>query len=133
MVEKRCKPLQRGNSKPWYKDLKQTNSISDYIMKLVNPQGETIVEASQCAEILNKYFKDQFWEGQQISETIKLDTNDADQQRWLLKVLSIVYQIVNVQVLIESANRIYMLMTRCPLCKYIFQTSFDFGKLNKYI
>ena len=47
-------------------------------MKLVNPQGQTIVEPSQCAELLNKYFKDQFCEGQQISETVKLDTNDAD-------------------------------------------------------
>ena len=112
MVEKRCKPLQRGNSKPWYKDLKQTNSISDYIMKLVNLQGETIVEASQCAEILNKYFKDQFWEGQQISETIKLDTNDADQQRWLLKVLSIVYQIVNVSVYTLIFERIADLYRR---------------------
>ena len=47
-------------------------------MMLVNPQGETIVEASQFTEILDKYFKNQFCEGQQISETVKLNTNDAD-------------------------------------------------------
>ena len=47
-------------------------------MKLVSPQGKTIVEASHCAEILNNYFKDQFCEGQQVSETVKLGTNDAD-------------------------------------------------------
>ena len=78
LVEKICKPLQRGNSKPFYKHLKQTKQYNDSPMKLVNPQGQTIVEPSQCAELLNKYFKDQFCEGQQISETVKLDTNDAD-------------------------------------------------------
>ena len=79
LVEKICKPLQRGNSKPFYKHLKQTKQYNDSPVKLVNPQGQTIVEPSQCAELLNKYFKDQFCEGQQISETtVKLDTNYAD-------------------------------------------------------
>ena len=61
----------------FYKHLKQVKQSSDSPLKLVNPQGETIVEASQCVEILNKYFQDQFREGQWISETVKLDTNDA--------------------------------------------------------
>ena len=47
-------------------------------MKLVNPQGKTIVEASQSAETLSNYFKDQFCDGQQVSETVKLGTNDAE-------------------------------------------------------
>ena len=76
--KKLCKPLHRGNSKPFYKHLKQTKRCSDFLMKLVSPQGKTIVEASHCAEILNNYFKDQFCEGQQVSETVKLGTNDAD-------------------------------------------------------
>ena len=53
-----------------------TKPSSDFPMMLVNPHGETIIEMSQCAEILNKQFKNQFCEGLQISETHKLDPND---------------------------------------------------------
>ena len=45
-----------GNSKPFYKHLIQTKQSGDSHMKLVNPKGKTVVEASQCAEILKKIF-----------------------------------------------------------------------------
>ena len=70
--------MQTANSKPYYKPLRQTKPSSDSPTKLANLQSKTIVEVSQCAEILNKHFKVQFCEGQQISETVKLDTNHAE-------------------------------------------------------
>ena len=51
LVKKICKPMQMANSKPFYKHLQQTKQSRESPMKLVNPQGETIVETSQCAEI----------------------------------------------------------------------------------
>ena len=114
--------------------LKQIKPGSYSHMRLVNPQVKTIEEASQCAEMFSKCFRDQYCEDQQISDTCQLDTTNAD----LIEVTT-----VGANKLINSLpngkfpfGRIYVPdlfvdVIMSALClKHILQAAIDSGKLS---
>ena len=73
VVEKICKPLERGNSKPFYKYLKQSRGNSHTTMKLINDEGDTTDAPGECAEMLNKYFHSQFCKEQNLDGELQLE------------------------------------------------------------
>jgi len=59
VVEKVCKPLERGNSKPFFKhlSLRQKTGQDNLSMFLTDPDTNQLTDNSlRCAEILNSYF-----------------------------------------------------------------------------
>jgi len=46
-------------------------------MRLIGSQGKITKEATECAKILNKYFHNQFWKEQLLSNTLQLETTAA--------------------------------------------------------
>ena len=68
VIDKVCKPLEEGNSKPFYKHLRQSRNESHPLMSLKLPDGTVTDNNLKCAETLNSYFKDQFCKEESISD-----------------------------------------------------------------
>lgn len=69
VVEKVCKPLERGNSKPFFKHLRQKTGQDNFSMSLTDPDTNQLTDNSlRCAEILNSYFYSQFCQDHQVSQ-----------------------------------------------------------------
>ena len=60
ITNKICKPLETGNSKPFYHHLKRAQGITKPPMKLVTTSGSHTENPSECANILNEFFSAQF-------------------------------------------------------------------------
>ena len=77
VIEKVCKPLERGNSKPFFRHLKQKAGQDSFVMNLVDPKtGALTDDPVGCAEILNSYFYSQFCqENKQMPEPEKCQDN----------------------------------------------------------
>lgn len=60
LINKVCKPLENGNSKPFYRHLKWSQGVTKPPMKLLNNTGSHTEDANECANILNAFFSSQF-------------------------------------------------------------------------
>ena len=67
ITDKICKPLENGNSKPFYQHLKWTQGVSRPPMKLLTRDGSHTENAEKCADILNEFFGQQFCKQHQLT------------------------------------------------------------------
>ena len=77
LVEKICKPLTKGNSKPFYRHLRRATKKSDHTLNLQLPDGRLTNDNIQCAETLNDFFQKQFCDNESLSHVPPLTTIDA--------------------------------------------------------
>ena len=55
-----CKPLETGNSKPFYHHLKRAQGVTKPPMKLISKNDSHTENPIECANILNEFFSSQF-------------------------------------------------------------------------
>ena len=67
ITNKVCKPLESGNSKPFYCHLKWSQGTAKPPMKLVCTDGSYTEDAKKCADMLNDFFGSQFCAQHQLS------------------------------------------------------------------
>ena len=60
ITNKICKPLETGNSKPFYHHLKRAQGVTKPPMKLVTTSGSHTENLNECANILNVFVSAQF-------------------------------------------------------------------------
>jgi len=95
VVEKVCKPLERGNSKPFFKHLRQKTGKNNFSMSPTDPDTNQLTDNSlRCAEILNSYFYSQFCQDHQVSQYPNSSVTYAYSSRDLSHLLE-VWQMVN--------------------------------------
>jgi len=63
-----CKPLESGNSKPFYRHLKWSQSSAKPPMKLITMYSNYTEDPRQCADILNNFFCAQFCKDQLLDD-----------------------------------------------------------------
>ena len=68
IVNKVCKPLEKGNSKPFYKYIRNKQKDQHPVSNLKLRDGSVTNDNLQCAEVLNEYFHSQFCNNESISE-----------------------------------------------------------------
>ena len=66
ITNKVCKPLINGNSKPFYKYLRNKKKELHPITKLRQQDGSLTADNSKCAGILNLYFQQQFCQDENL-------------------------------------------------------------------
>ena len=79
LTNKICKPLEKGNSKPFFKYLRQfNNSVPSLTLK--DYDGSIVDDAGRCAEILNSFFQQQFTDQHTLApkEHVTMDANVAN-------------------------------------------------------
>ena len=75
-VNKLCKPLEKGNSEPFYKYIRRKQKDQHPIFSLKLSDGSLTSNNLQCAEGLNEYFHSQFWNTESISNLPLLPTDN---------------------------------------------------------
>ena len=82
--EKVCKPLLKGNSKPFYKYLRSKRNEQHSITSLLLPNGSTTTCNHECAKLFNTYFHKKFCTDEQLVNTsllpITFDIIDIDEK-----------------------------------------------------
>ena len=73
-----CKPLESGNSKPFYKHLKRVQNSAKPPLKLSNPDGTLTDDPKECATLLNTFFSKQFCALHQITDGPNYNVNNTN-------------------------------------------------------
>ena len=66
-----CKSLQDANSRPFYKHLKGTTGSRNQ-MRLVKQNGQLTPHPKECADMLSKYFHNQFAADHQLISSLQI-------------------------------------------------------------
>ena len=77
ITNKVCKPLINGNSKPFYKYLRNKKKEQHPITKLRQQDGSLTADNSKCAGILNLYFQQQFCQDENLDGLTPLPAHIA--------------------------------------------------------
>ena len=134
LVEKICKPLERGNSKPFYKHLRQSKSNNNACMRLLDDKGNVTDDEMKCAEILNKHFQNQFCQGQQLDNTRQMETTGEDSIEMTVDgLIKLIQNLPNGKSpgpdAIRKPDLLVDIKMSATCIKHIFQASIDTGKL----
>jgi hypothetical protein len=76
ITEKICGPLEKGNSKPFYKHLRQKQKCDHPVTAIKLKNGNITTDSMDCSEALNQYFHSQFCKDESISNLPPLPTSD---------------------------------------------------------
>ncbi len=78
LYNKICKPLELGNSKPFYRHLKWMQSSTKPAMKLIDNDDTITEEPVACANLLNSFFHKQFCTEDQLTPINQRTQRDND-------------------------------------------------------
>ena len=79
LVEKICKPLEKGDCKPFYRFVRQSQSDSKpQLLSLKLPNGKQTSNKQECADTLNYYFSSQFCTGEGITDLPTLSVSQSN-------------------------------------------------------
>ena len=72
-----CKPLEKGNFKPFYKHLRQKQKCQHPLATIKLKNGTIVSDCLKCAGTLNKYFHSQFCTSESITGLPFLRTDNC--------------------------------------------------------
>jgi len=134
IIEKICKPLERGNSKPFYKHLKQSRPTSNTNMKLRDCTGNFTEDELLCANILNNHFHSQFCQDQQLDREPKLAYTEKNQVEIFPDgIIKLIQNLPNGKSpgpdSIRKPDLLVDVQMSAICLKHVFQASINAGKL----
>ena len=76
ITDKICRPLEKGNSKPFFKHLRQKQNFQHPLATIKLHDGTVTKDSLKCAETLNCYFHSQFCANESITDLPPLVVDD---------------------------------------------------------
>jgi hypothetical protein len=131
--DKICKPLKKGNSKPFYKHLRLKQRCQHPLATIKLKDGTMVSDSLKCAETLNEYFQSQFCANENITDLPFLPTDNCSLEIQPEGVKKLIHNLKNnkspgpdqirkCELLIDPD-----VVAQC--LTYIFQASIDSGVL----
>ena len=135
ITNKVCKPLLNGNSKPFYKYLRNKKKEQHPIAKLKQPDGSFTTDNVKCANILNIYFQQQFCKDEDLSDLTPLPAETECIEIHEIGIQKLIMGLKNNKSPGPDAIRKCELLVHPHLIarclKHVYQTSLSTGKLPK--
>jgi len=131
-VNKVCKPLLKGNSKPFYEHLRHKQKCQHPLTSIKIKNGKITTDSLKCAETLNNYFHSQFCVDETITNFPLFPTNSRTLEIYPERVKKLINDLKNnkspgpdqirkCELLIDPG-----IVAQC--LTYVFQVSIDSGE-----
>ena len=134
LLKKICQPMEKGNTKPFFKHLNRTNgNTKNNQITLVHSDGVPSDDHLRCAETLNDYFQQQFCQGESIDDLPPLHTPEKRLKISSDGIENLIRNLKNNKSpgpdLIRKCELLIEPRLTSKCLAHIFQTSIDSGKL----